>query len=392
MILTNKQQEGLNIAVARYKAKERWTCISGYAGSGKTTLVRFIIDALQVNPEEDVAYIAFTGKAAQVLRQKGCPNAMTAHRLLYYSKPTPSGRFIYTPRSSIPYKIVVVDEVSMLSKELWDLLLSHGVYVIACGDPGQLPPINKDSCTDVLDHPHVFLDEIMRQAQESEIIRLSMDIREGRPIQYVKGKEVQVISGKDFVPGMYTWANQIITATNKTRFEINSQMRAAAGRGNQPEVGDKIICNRNCWDISDTMGINALVNGTIGYITDIASIDYLYPHRLLRDPVPLFQTSFKTEYDEEFIDVPIDQSTIINNTKFLTPQQEYLFFKSPQLKMEPMPVEFNYGYAITCHRSQGSQWNKVLVFEESFPYLVEDHKRWLYTAVTRAADKLVLMR
>ena len=140
------------------------------------------------------------------------------------------------------------------------------------------------------------------------------------------------------------------------------------------------------------MGANALVNGTIGYITDISAIDYQYPHRLLRDPVPLFQTSFKTEYDEEFVDVPIDQSTIINNTKFLTPQQEYLFFKSPQLKSEPMPVEFNYGYAITCHRSQGSQWNKVLVFEETFPYSVEDHKRWLYTAVTRAADKLVLMR
>ena len=391
MTLTNKQQEGLNIAVARYKAKEPWTCISGYAGSGKTTLVRFIIEALNIDPEF-VAYIAFTGKAAQVLRQKGCPNAMTAHRLLYYSKPTPSGRFVYTPRPSIPYRVVVVDEVSMLSKELWDLLLSHGAYVIACGDPGQLPPINKDSCTDVLNHPHVFLDEIMRQAQESEIIRLSMDIREGRPIQYMRGNEVQVISGKDFVPGMYTWADQIITATNKTRFEINSQMRAAANRGVYPEVGDKIICNRNCWDISDTMEVNALVNGTIGYITDISSIDYQYPHRLLPDPVPLFQTSFKTEYDEEFVDVPIDQSTIINNTKFLTPQQEYLFFKTPQLKAEPMPVEFNYGYAITCHRSQGSQWNKVLVFEEDFPYSTEDHKRWLYTAVTRAADKLVLMR
>lgn len=392
MTLTNKQQEGLNIAVARYKAKERWTCISGYAGSGKTTLVRFIIDALKVNPEEDVAYIAFTGKAAQVLRQKGCPNAMTAHRLLYYSKPTPSGRFIYTPRPSIPYRIVVVDEVSMLSKELWDLLLSHPVYVIACGDPGQLPPVSKDSCLDILNHPHIFLDEIMRQAQESEIIRLSMDIREGRPIAFMKGKEVQVIPGSELVGGMYVWADQILVATNNKRIQVNNEMRAAANRGPHPEIGDKIICNRNCWDISDTDEVHALVNGTIGYITNINEIDYQYPHYQLRDPVPLFQTSFKTEYDAEFIDVPIDQSSILNNTKFLTPQQEYLFFKSQQLKMEPMPIEFNYGYAITCHRSQGSQWDKVLVLEERFPFEAEDHKRWLYTAVTRAADKLVLVR
>jgi exodeoxyribonuclease-5 len=392
MILTNKQQEGLNIAVARYKAKERWTCISGYAGSGKTTLVRFIINALQVNPEEDVAYIAFTGKAAQVLRQKGCPNAMTAHRLLYYSKPTPSGRFIYTPRPSIPYKIVVVDEVSMLSKELWELLLSHKVYIIACGDPGQLPPVSKDACTDILDHPHIFLDEIMRQAQESEIIRLSMDIREGRPIEYTKGNEIQVIPGSEIVGGMYLWADQIITATNNARFQINALMREAANRGPQPEIGDKIICNRNCWDISDMSETNALVNGTIGYITNINAINYMYPHRSLATPVPLFQTSFKTEYGDEFIDVPIDQLTILDNKKFLTPQQEYLFFKSPQLKMEPMPIEFNYGYAITCHRSQGSQWDKVLVLEEKFPFDREEHKRWLYTAVTRAAEKLVLVR
>ena len=392
MILTAKQEEGLKIAVARYKAHEAWTCISGYAGSGKTTLVRFIIDALQVNPEEDVAYIAFTGKAAQVLRQKGCPNAMTAHRLLYYSKPTPSGRFIYTPRSSIPYKVVVVDEVSMLGKELWDLLLSHGVYVIACGDPAQLPPISKDACSNILDHPHVFLDEIMRQAQESEIIRLSMDIREGKPISYMRGKEVQVIDPKETVDGMFLWADQVITATNNRRRQINDQIRGMAGRGPVPEVGDKIICNHNCWNISDTTGANALVNGTIGYITNIESINYVYPHFRLRDPVPLYRTAFKTDYEDEFLDVPIDQSTILTGNKFLSPELEYLFFKSVQLKNEPKPIEFNYGYAITCHRSQGSQWNKILVIEENFPFDKEEHKRWLYTAVTRAADKIVLVR
>ena len=392
MVLTNKQQEGLNVAVARYKAKERWTCISGYAGSGKTTLLRYIIDALQLDPEQDVAYIAFTGKAAQVLRQKGCPNAMTAHRLLYYSKPTPSGRFIYTPRPSIPYKVVVVDEISMLSKELWELLLSHKAYVLASGDPGQLPPVGNNSCADILARPHIFLDEIMRQAQESEIIRLSMDIREERSLSYFRGKEALVIPPSEMIEGMFTWADQILTATNQARYNINNDMRKSAGRGMIPEIGDKIICNHNCWDISDAMGINALVNGTIGYITEIKPIEHKYPHIDLPDPVPLYQTNFKTEYGDEFNNIPIDQSTILTGTKFLTTKQEYQFYRSPTLKSQQMPIDFNYGYAITCHKAQGSQWDKVLVIEERYPFKRDERKQWLYTAVTRAAERLVLVR
>ena len=135
MVLTNKQEEGLRVAVARYKAGEAWTCISGYAGSGKSTLVKFIIAALDVDPES-VCYVAYTGKAATVLRQKGCENAMTAHKLLYKAYLTPEGKYMYTPKDSFEqdYQILVVDEVSMLPKEMWDLLLTHKVYVIACGD------------------------------------------------------------------------------------------------------------------------------------------------------------------------------------------------------------------------------------------------------------------
>ena len=106
----------------------------------------------------------------------------------------------------------------------------------------------------------------MRQAEESEIIRLTMDIRNHKPIDYFKGSEVQIVPEDEVVEGMYTWADQIITATNRKRAEINSYMRAAAGRGDTPEVGDKIIACRNCWDITDSLGNTALVNGTIGYI------------------------------------------------------------------------------------------------------------------------------
>ena len=98
MELTRKQEEGLKIAVERYYARERWTCIAGYAGSGKSTLIKFIISALDVNPEEEVCYVAFTGKAATVLQQKGCPNATTAHKLLYKAKMMANGTFKFYPK------------------------------------------------------------------------------------------------------------------------------------------------------------------------------------------------------------------------------------------------------------------------------------------------------
>lgn len=390
MTLTNKQEQGLRIAVERYKAHEPWTCIAGYAGTGKSTLVKFIIAALNMAPE-NVAYITFTGKAASVLRHKGCPNAMTAHKLLYYSKRLPNGKFVFTPRTSLEgdYKVIVVDEISMLPKELWDLLLRHKVYIIACGDPFQLPPINKNADNHVLDTPHIFLDEIMRQAEESEIIRLTMNIREGKPIQYQRGNEVQVVSPDDVVSGMYDWADQIICATNKKRLDINTYMRAAAGRGELPEDGDKVIACRNCWDIIDTTGENALVNGTIGYLDGLAFGTQEYP--IYGFPtVPVIRTGLRTD-DGSFDEIMIDQQALMTGKKFLTPEQEYQIYRRASLKgLEP--IEFNYGYAITCHRAQGSEWEKVLVFEENFPFDKEEHARWLYTACTRPSEKLVLVR
>ena len=388
--LTNKQEQGLRIAVERYKAHEPWTCIAGYAGTGKSTLVKFIIAALNVAPE-NVAYVTFTGKAASVLRHKGCPNAMTAHKLLYYSKRLPNGKFVFTPRTSLEgeYKVIVVDEISMLPKELWELLLRHKVYIIACGDPFQLPPINKNADNHVLDTPHIFLDEIMRQAEESEIIRLTMNIREGKPIQYQRGNEVQVVSPDDVVSGMYDWADQIICATNKKRLDINTYMRAAAGRGELPEDGDKIIACRNCWDIIDTTGENALVNGTIGYLDGLTFGTQEYP--IYGFPtVPVIRTGLRTD-DGGFDEIMLDQQALMTGKKFLTPEQEYQIYRRASLKgLEP--IEFNYGYAITCHRAQRSEWEKVLVFEESFPFDKEEHARWLYTACTRPSEKLVLVR
>ena len=390
MVLTAKQEAGLKLAVARYKAKDPWTCIAGYAGTGKSTLVKFIISALNLHPE-DVAYVTFTGKAASVLRHKGCPNAMTAHKLLYYSKRMPSGRFVFRPKPTLDgnFSLIVVDEISMLPNDLWELLLSHKKHVIALGDPFQIPPIDKKQDNHVLDTPHIFLDEIMRQAQESEIIRLTMDIRDFKAPQYFKGNEIQVLKPNEVVDGMYNWADQIICATNRKRHEINDFIRKAAGRGPDPELGDKIICCRNCWDTLDLSGENALVNGTIGTLGDFETGFQTYP--IFGFPeVPVMYSQILTN-DGIFQDVVMDYQALKEGKPFLTSEQAYQIYRRPDLK-NLEPVEFNYGYAITGHRAQGSEWDKVLVFEEKFPFDKEEHARWLYTSCTRSSEKLVLVR
>lgn len=134
MELTEGQKRGLDIAVARYKARKPYTVIAGYAGTGKTSLIKEIVAELGLRNSE-VAYAAYTGKAAKVLKNKGCEDAMTTHRLLYDCLTRDDGTPIFRAKRNIGnYKLIVVDEVSMLPQEMWDLLLSHRIHVIALGD------------------------------------------------------------------------------------------------------------------------------------------------------------------------------------------------------------------------------------------------------------------
>lgn len=378
MVLTNGQEKGLKIAVERYKNKEPYTVIAGYAGTGKSTLVSHIVDALNISPLS-VCYVAFTGKASLVLREKGCENSMTAHKLLYHSKEKPDGTFEHKPRKSLewPYKLIVVDEVSMIPVDMWELLLSHGIHVIALGDPGQLPPIDGES--ELLSHPHVFLDEVVRQAQDSEIIRLSMDIRNGVPLKPYKGNEVVIISKNQLNDFYYSGADQIIAAKNITRNDINWKCRKIKFGDdvpNYPLPGEKAICLKNYWSVLSN-NEDPLINGMIGELSNINFRHDVFKYGDMMNAN--FTIGDKNKFHQLFMDYKLfaESKQTINSDNWM------------EFRGMAKPMLFDYAYCITCHKSQGSEFDKVLVFNEYMKST--DHNRWLYTAATRAKKKLIIV-
>lgn len=360
-------------------------------GVGKSTLVKFIISALNLDLN-DVCYITYTGRAALVLRDKGCPNAITAHKLLYKSYPRKDGTFYHLPRTSIdPYKIIIVDEVSMLPRPMWLLLLTHHIHVIALGDPGQLsPPASEDN--GILAHPHIFLDEIMRQAKDSEIIRLTMDIREGKPLPLMSGEQVRILDRKDIVGGMYLWADQIIASKNETRKIINNCVRKCLYNvdSTKPVEGDKVVCLRNYWNKITENG-NVLINGSIGYLSNIHYnyYDFYLGTKMSADFLleEITEQDIKSSsMDLYFRDINMDYKLFSEGT----PTINEISIKSIPKNLRPLT--FDYGYCITCWKAQGGEYNKVLLIEEDFPYDYQEHIKYLYTGATRAKNKLIIIR
>ena len=188
---------------------------------------------------------------------------------------------------------------------------------------------------------------------------------------------------------MYGWADQIIVAKNATRRNINSRMRTMlfGVEDEVPVEGDKIICLRNAWETVTEAG-DVLVNGTIGTISNIHYNKY---HPFLK---PQMTANFLSDDNIEDLDY-CPQDVYFRNLnidyKLLTAGEPTVTEKNfRRFPKEFRPLTFDYGYCITCHKAQGSEYDKVLVFEE---YLKGgDHDRWLYTAATRAKEKLVIVR
>ena len=375
--------------------------LAGFAGTGKTTLLKHTIcNTLKLVPDTSAAFVTPTGKAATVLIRKGIP-ATTLHRLIYQSIPVEkeielNGKKIkieqlsFRRRESIDksIKLIVLDEASMVSDPvLWDLM-EYGVKILLCGDNAQLPPV--EGLNTFLQTPDYTLRSIVRQQLDNPIIQLSELAREGKYIPYGRYGDSALVLNKRLFTGerrkrYLLRADQIICGTNKTRALINDEIRALRGLGELPENGDKLICTINNWEqfIDREYRFN-LVNGIIGTVYD--------PFYDSKTGIGFMQ--FKPDFLEELCPeaVPFDTG-IFTDGRYRYKHGDY--FEKFNEDGEPTGAftlnRFEYGYCISCHKAQGSEFDNAVVFDESFAFK-EDKNRWLYTAVTRAKKKLILVR
>lgn len=362
--------------------------IAGFAGTGKSTLVDILIKEFGLDLTE-VLFTAFVGKAAMILAMKGLP-AKTIHATFYDCIDVPKldkegnviiidGKTVYTKKfrkkKKLPetIKLIVIDEASMVNKQLKDDILSFNIPVIALGDLHQLPPVIGDPV--FLIKPDVVLTEIMRQKAGNPIILLATKARMGLwdDIEYGSyGTKCLVCSKKDLLEykQLLKNANVVICAKNATRDNLNSYIRQEVFGIDSPDLvaGEKMICRQNNWN--ESLGENIyLINGMIGYVENIDAESYNGRS---------VNIDFRPEFmaDKSFMNLPIDYK-YINMPHGM--KKNYITYYN----------KFEFGYAITGHLSQGSQYDKVVVYNERMGD-DEFYSKWLYTAITRAIDKLVI--
>ena len=334
----------------------------GYAGVGKTTLARHIAEGAQ----GEAVFAAFTGKAALVLRSKGCVGASTIHALIYRASEGAEGAPTFTLNHDGPASkagLIVIDECSMVDAELGRDLLSFGKPILVLGDPAQLPPV-KGGGFFTESEPDVMLTQIHRQAENNPIIRLSEIVRAGGEVAYGTYGESRVIRREEIEAAMVLEADQVLVGMNRTRRLYNQRIRALGGKTELlPVAGDKLVCLRN----DRTKG---LINGGLWRVEELGDVRKDFIKMTVRSE-----------------DEPGRASAKVAVLK--------AFFEGTEADLA-YPVrresdEFDYGYALTVHKAQGSQWDKVVLFDESRAFR-EHQARWLYTAVTRAARQLTIVR
>lgn len=395
MVLTEDQQKAIDLIVNRFKQRKKYTVISGRAGSGKSVTIKYALEALGIS-EDFACYCAYTGKACQVLIDRGVKNAVTAHKLLYKAHIDSYGIWHFRPKrfdEYDAYAVIIVDECSMMPVDMVEQLLKYpGAYIIFAGDNNQLPPINIKDNNHLLDNPHIELTKIIRQAEDSGIITLGEMILNGKDIRGFSTEDALVLSKSQLdKKHMFPWADIILCGTNKTRNIINAEMRHFLNITGPLNEQDKIINLNNRWDIVSVAG-NGLMNGVIGSLKSIEKSDIEVPKYLNvpNNKLPLYQGKFTSETGDYFGDINIDRGYFIDE-KSSIPKEALGKMRKTKKWQDYIPCEFTYGYAITTWKAQGSEWDKVLIFEEAFPFDKEEHKKFLYTAITRASKKVVLI-
>lgn len=329
----------------------------GYAGTGKTTVTTRLLEDFSGH----VQYCAFTGKAALQMRKAGCENATTIHSIIYRAVLDHAGNLIgFRKRdkheiAQLGIKLFVVDECSMVNETIGYDLLSFGAKVLVLGDPAQLPPVNGTGFF-INAQPDAMLTEVHRQAADSPVLRLATEVRKGKKLAKGTYGDSRVLWRDDLDWNDVLGAEQVLVGTNKIREDLNNKIRTSFGYdGTVPLFGERLVCLRN----NHAFG---LLNGAL---YNVVSADVLTPHRL---SLNLISMDFP---ENGAVTTEVDASTF-------DPKRE-----------KSLQYGFDYGYALTVHKSQGSQWEDVVIYDQSRVFR-EHANRWLYTAITRAKQKVTV--
>lgn len=357
--------------------------LAGYAGTGKTTVAKTAAtQCVTARYAHMIEYIAPTGKAASRLREKGCASARTMHQFTYNLRgEDEEGDPIFGAKDALKDgrpKLIVMDEASMVSG--WDLknLLIHQVPILALGDIGQLPPVGASAAFTV-DNVDYLLDKIERQGADSNIVRASMFVRKGQMLPFREYDDVRVRSGRPPTDQLVEHSGefaQILCSFNSTREEINQKVRKALGfSGKIPQIGEKVVCKFNQHGFGIMNGEQGIV---VGY--EEATPDFVEDEDSCRN---------KNE-DDDGTRIILRSLTDARILKAKFNEKAFSTNFDERKEFLKKPGAFDFGYALTVHSSQGSEWPSVLVVEEvlrGVPY-----NQLMYTAITRAQQRLTIYR
>lgn len=335
--------------------------VFGFAGTGKTTIAAQFIRDMGVR----ALTATLTGKAAHVLRRKGI-DAQTIHSLIY--RPVPGSnplRFALNEDSPLwDADLLVLDECSMIGDDLAEDLRGFGKKILAFGDPGQLPPINGGGAF-VRREPDHFLTEIHRQALESPILRLATAARLGEPIALGDHDGAAVVRRAN-LDDIQRLGWQVICGTHRRRWRITRLIREHLGFTSvYPDAGERLLCCKNNRD-------RGLFNGATGTATA----------RTRETDGPLVYVQAQLEGSDAIRTFPTSRRLFLEHVE------------GRALPDEPYRREvelFDHGYVLTCHKSQGSEFDNVVLVDDSAAFS-EHRNRWLYTGITRASERLILLR
>lgn len=377
VVPSGEQAEAIKKIVAWYRDRRgpQVFYVAGFAGVGKSVTANLAIEELRSKcGVRNVKTAAYTGKAALVLRRKGVEGAQTIHSLIYTAiedEETGEIRFVLSEESpAAEADLIVLDECSMVGQELADDVMSFGKRILVLGDPGQLPPISGQGAFTNRE-PDVFLREIHRQAKESPIIELATLAREGKPLPagFDRGGVRVMPLNKETQPLIYREETQPICGLNRVRWVYNLRIRKLRGfEGETAQAGEKIICCRNNRD-------TGLFNGGLGTTLAAAS-----EHEKVRGA---WLMDVRME-DLRGPNLQLAVDPYLFRRNFSNGDAQKLALRGTRLE------EFDFGYAITCHKAQGSSWDDVTVIDDSGAFR-DNRDLWRYTAITRAERGLTVL-